>query len=398
MTGQDPKRHTGSSSISDRLWDAVVVGAGPAGAMTAHELARLGCSVLLLERQAFPRWKVCGACLSPGAQEVLRGVGLGDLPDRLGGVPLKTMQLRGWSLHSDFPLQGSVALSRGALDTALVEAAQTRGAHFLPQARARLNQIADDGASLQVEIPGRSFRLTARVLVAADGLRSGLMAQAGVVRPEGDVRRGGKIGLGAVFETQLSAYGPGVIHMAVGHQGYVGLVRAEDGMLNVGAAVNRSSLGKGEPPESLVQKILQGAGFPELEGEPLEGWKGTPGLGYGPPRLGGERLFAVGDAAGFVEPFTGEGMSWALAGGVALAPIVRDASMRWDETLLRVWEGRHRRTIGRAQRLSRWAAWTVGRPILSRAILNILSLSPQVAAPFVRRAATPPKLRFRGAS
>lgn len=398
MTDKDSDSPRELSSIQDRVWDAAVVGAGPAGAMTAYELARSGCSVLLLERQAFPRWKVCGACLSPGAQELLRGSGLGDLPARLGGVPLDTLQLRGWSLHADLPLQGSVALSRGALDTALVDAAQARGAVFLPQARTRLSRVSADAAHLQIDLPERSLQLTARVVVAADGLRSGLMTQAGLVSPEGTRRRGGKIGLGAVFGDCDSAYRPGVIHMAVGDKGYVGLVRTEEGVLNVGAALKRSALGKGGPPEDLVQEILRSSGFPPLEGEPLEGWKGTPGLGYGPPRLGGERLFAVGDAAGFVEPFTGEGMSWALAGAVALAPLVREAALGWEGSFLRSWEWRHRRTVGRAQRLSRWAAWTVGRPLLSRAILKLLSRAPQVAAPFVKRAATPPKLRLRRAS
>ncbi len=398
MIGQGPHLPPELSSLQDCVWDAVVVGAGPAGAMTAYELARSGCSVLLLERQAFPRWKVCGACLSPGTQEVLRGSGLGDLPARLGGLPLNTLRLRGWSLRVDLPLGGSIALSRHALDTALVDAAQARGAFFLPQARTRLSRVSADAAHLHVDLPEMSLQLTARVVVAADGLRSGLMAQAGLVSPEGTRRRGGKIGLGVVFADCDSAYRPGVIHMAVGDKGYVGLVRTEEGVLNVGAVLKRSALGRGGPPDDLVQEILRTAGFPPLEGEPLHGWKGTPGLGYRPPCLGGERLFAVGDAAGFVEPFTGEGLSWALAGAVALAPLVREAALKWEGDPQRSWEGRHRRTIGRAQRLSRWAAWTVGRPLLSRAILHILSRVPQIAAPFLKRAATPPKIRLERAS
>ncbi len=59
------------TDLGERLWDVVVVGAGLAGAMVALELGRRGCEVLLLERQPFPRWKVCGACLNGAAQEAL---------------------------------------------------------------------------------------------------------------------------------------------------------------------------------------------------------------------------------------------------------------------------------------------------------------------------------------
>lgn len=55
----------------NRVWDAVVVGAGPGGAMTAYELCRIGRKVLLLDYRSFPRWKVCGGTLSPGARDLL---------------------------------------------------------------------------------------------------------------------------------------------------------------------------------------------------------------------------------------------------------------------------------------------------------------------------------------
>ncbi|HSG47467.1 MAG TPA: FAD-dependent monooxygenase, partial [Longimicrobiales bacterium] len=62
--------------MRDGAWDAVVVGAGPAGALTAALAARRGLATLLVERSAFPRWKVCGACLNPAGVAVLRWAGL----------------------------------------------------------------------------------------------------------------------------------------------------------------------------------------------------------------------------------------------------------------------------------------------------------------------------------
>src|SRR5436853_4340221 len=71
-----------------RTWDVAVVGAGPAGALAGRQLARRGLSVLLVDKAAFPRWKVCGCCLNGAALAVLGSVGLGELPKQLNAVRL----------------------------------------------------------------------------------------------------------------------------------------------------------------------------------------------------------------------------------------------------------------------------------------------------------------------
>jgi len=254
--------------------------------------------------------------------------------------------------------------------------------------------VTPEAAHLRVELPTHTLALMARVVVAADGLRSPILSQAGPGAPEPSLAGagGGKVGLGAVFQEADPRYGNGVIHMAVGEAGYVGLVRTEEGSLNVAAAVKPSTVGRGSPPARIVAALLQSAGFPPLETEPSGGWRGTPNLAYRPRRLGSERVFAVGDAAGYVEPFTGEGMSWALAGACSLAPIATRAVEGWADRHLREWETRYRRTVGRSQRLCRGVAWTLRRPRLSRAALRLLHHLPRVAEPFVAGAASPPLL------
>lgn len=76
-----------------RIWDAIVVGAGPAGALAARELARWHCSVLLVDKAVFPRSKVCGCCLNGRALAVLREADLGHLPATLGAVQLADILL-----------------------------------------------------------------------------------------------------------------------------------------------------------------------------------------------------------------------------------------------------------------------------------------------------------------
>ncbi|GMV03966.1 MAG: oxidoreductase [Gemmatimonadota bacterium] len=391
-------------------WDAVVVGAGPAGALTALELARAGAAVLLLDRAAFPRWKVCGSCLSPGAQEVLADAGLGPALRALRPAPLHTLRLAGWGTRAHVPLGPSVAVSRAALDAAVARAAVEAGATFLAPARARLAGVEEEWRVLELEAEGRRNTVRARLLVAADGVGSPLLAEAlGSRAPAPDP--GARIGFGALFAAEISAhepscepsyepgcepsYEPGVIHMAVAAGGYVGAVRLEDGTLDVSAALDPGDgpgvgAGGAVRPEARVASILAEAGFPALPAEPLAGWRGTPRLGRRVPTRGAHRLLAVGDAAGYVEPFTGEGMAWALAGARALTPIALEGIRAWRPGLVAAWDRAHDDTVGAAARLCRGVSRALRSPALSRVGLHVVRHVPGVAAPFVHRAARAP--------
>ena len=118
--------------VSDAVYDVAVVGAGPAGAVTAFAAATRGLSVLLLDKATFPRRKVCGCCLNAHALSALAAVGLGDLPARLGAVPLTRIELAAKGRAATLPQVGSVSLSRDAFDVALIRAATDAGANFRP--------------------------------------------------------------------------------------------------------------------------------------------------------------------------------------------------------------------------------------------------------------------------
>ncbi len=373
----------------DDLWDAVVVGAGPAGAMTALELGRLGKRVLLLDRRAFPRWKVCGATLSPGARDLLVDAGLGGLLQTLGATTLHTLRLGGWSMQADLPLNGSISISRYALDLALIREARRAGVYFCPEARGRLGTLSSDGRVVGVTTGGETVEVTARSVVAADGLGSGLMAQAGVPSEVPHSSRRRLVGLGGVFSGSTPGYGPGVIHMAVGGAGYVGLSRIEDGSLNVAAALAPESLKGLGSPGAVVGSLLSECGWPSLPDPPSEGWMGTPELTRRPRQPGAERLFAVGDAGGYVEPFTGEGVFWALTGARLSAPFIARVGSFWDPGLLKGWSRAHAGLVGRAQRICRLISWTLARPSLSRGLIRMLRGHPALAGPLVRRVGAP---------
>ena len=118
-----------SEQAAGRLWDAVVVGAGPAGSMATRELARRGAAVLLVDRAQFPRGhKVCGGCLNPRSLKLLQKASLGGLMDRLGALPLTNLRLAAGGSYADISLPTGAGVLRESLDAALVREAISAGA------------------------------------------------------------------------------------------------------------------------------------------------------------------------------------------------------------------------------------------------------------------------------
>jgi flavin-dependent dehydrogenase len=386
-------------TLEQTQWDAIVVGAGPSGALCAFELATMGAEVLLLDRQVFPRWKVCGCCVSSGAQTVLEEAGLGDVLMRAGATKLTSLRLGGWSQVAHVSLQQSLVVSRSVLDQALVDAAVDAGAVFRAGVRARLGRAGSSHRSVAIKSGGAEVMLSARVVVDATGVGSAFQAGLGDAGPKSIVAPDSRIGYGAVYRlgSGLSplldaAYPRGIVHMAIGPRGYVGLVRLEDGSLDVAAAL-APAIGKAVHPTELVRNILKEAGFVALPDTPDAGWKGTPQLTRKGTK-GGERFLAVGDAAGYVEPFSGQGIAWALAGARVLSPIAAEGIRSWDDQLVSRWEKEYDHTVGASTRFCRGVSWALRRPLLSKTGVRLLRRFPTAAGPFVRRAAASP-LRLR---
>jgi flavin-dependent dehydrogenase len=180
----------------------------------------------------------------------------------------------------------------------------------------------------------------------------------------------------------------GELHMAMGRAGYVGLVRVEGGVLNVAAALDPAALASATP-DAVVNRVLRDTGLPALPAD-AGAWKGTPPLTREGCDYGGPRLLRLGDAAGYTEPFTGQGISWALADGRAAAGLALRALDGWRPDLLVEWaryRGVRRR---RSERLCRGLAWALRRTALVDGGVRLLRVAPSVAAPLVRRAARAP--------
>jgi flavin-dependent dehydrogenase len=373
-------------------WDAIVVGAGPAGSLAARGLAKAGARTLLVERSAFPRWKVCGACLNGHALASLHDARLGTLAPRQGAVPLDRFELhfRGKTAH--LPLPDGVSLSRSRFDAALADAAAEAGASVAFENQAHIEEIDEGSRAVRLVHRGRSARITARVVLDAAGLGGACLSSESITRTR--VAAGSRVGAGCVVSDVPAAYSPGTIFMATGRHGYVGLVRVEDQSLNVAAAFATDFVRSHGSPGRAAAAILDEAGALAVPGLESADWRGTPALTRRTRPLGDDRLFVLGDAAGYVEPFTGEGMAWALASGLAIVPLALRAIDGWTPGLVREWSALHRRLVGRRQVVCRAVAMALRRPWLTPVVFETLARWPGVSSCVLRRLNAPSSPRL----
>ena len=370
-------------ALAGSAWDVAVVGAGPAGAMAARELARLGAAVLLVDKSRFPRYKVCGCCLNGRALGALDAAGLGGLVERHGGAHLHTFELAAAGRSARMKLPRGAALSREVFDAALSDAAAAEGTRFVPECRASLNEGTHDRWIVSLQQGGMSVEVSARVVLAADGLGQKLLntAEDFESRPAESAR----IGAGVMLDDCAGDFSPGVIYMAAGPGGYVGLVRVEGNRLNVAAALDPAVVRERGGPGPVAAAIVDESGLDAPDELADANWRGTPGLTRRARRVSAHRFLVLGDAAGYVEPFTGEGMAWALSAGRAIAPIVYGALENFDRSTELSWAHRYRALCGGAQWRCRMIAAGLRRPGLVKAATIALGRMPALAAPVIGR-------------
>jgi len=321
--------------------DVVVVGAGPAGAATAILLAERGWAIALLDKAGFPRPKICGEYLSPEASRILDRLGALKAVDQAGAQPLRGMRIvapDGTELNGAYPTAGrwrgyrdhALAIPREALDRILVERAKCLPVDV--RLRHRVTGLVGDagqvtGVKAQDE-DGRELEIRARLVVGADGRSSVVAASLGLARPH-PLRRMALI----QHVTGLPALGDrGEIY--IDPPDYAILNPVAPGLVNLGLVV---PLAHAAPWSRRLETFFRARLkqlrhlAPRLEGMAPAGRLMAMGpLAYrvGEPRAAGVLL--AGDAAGFYDPFTGEGLFTALRSAELLAETAHAALTRGD--------------------------------------------------------------------
>jgi len=364
-------------------WDVVVVGAGLAGSLAAHGLARRGVRVLLVEQRVFPRWKVCGACLSPQALEALEAAGLAALVATQGGLVLGSLELGVAGLVSPIALGSGRVLSRARLDQALLEAAEAAGATVLTGTRAVLAAAAGLAPHREVMLQKGTARrsVSAKVVLIAAGLTHRCLDGDAEITSSVDPKS--RVGAGCVLPAGAAGLPPGVLQMAVGQGGYVGLVRVEGGEINLACAFDPALLRSSGGAAGACQTILKEGGFAQPPGLEGAAWQLTAALSRRTRPLAGHRLLLLGDAAGYVEPFTGEGMGWALTSSLAALPLVLRGLEHWDGAIEADWRRLHHRWVSQRQNFCRALALVLRNPRATWGLSRLARISPSITSSMI---------------
>jgi flavin-dependent dehydrogenase len=379
------------------MLDCLIVGAGPAGAVAGAILARSGARVRIVDRATFPRDKLCGDTVNPGTLARLRAL------DLASGINERSLSVDGMRLTGEggVTIDGRYpaglcgrAITRRDLDWLLLQQAIAAGCEFEPGIAVRRASVREDGGARSVTgavigANGRESSIDARVTIAADGRHSTIGFGLGLGMHPPRPRRWA---IGAYFENfmpngvrrvsdphpdpRLTPSSFGEMHVRRAH--YIGVAPVPGGLTNV-CLVKPS--GAADPaladPSSLLIRAL--ADDPLLRDRAADARMVAPPTVLGPLAVDVcdaslDGLLMAGDAAGFIDPMTGDGLRFAIHGAELAAAAGRRA-------LEHGWSGVHRRLTDERRR-----AFT-GKWRFNRALRTLVA-SPRgvdAAALFARR-------------
>lgn len=301
------------------MTDVLVVGGGPAGSSSALRLSRTGLEVCVLERTPFPRTKVCGEYVSPGACKVLADLGLlGAMEDE--AFALRTIALAGFGtepVRLRLPDRGALSIPRSRFDEILLDAASKAGATTVRGSFLDLEESGDRISVSYRDRGGSTRKIECRVLIGADGAFSAVAQRAGMARPRA---RGGRWAVGGHLIGQKDQ---DALEMYVGPGGYYARNPLGSGKAN--SMLVMPDARRGADADRTVIELTKGKW--RFEEDKLEKRVAVGPLRYCADIAARDRVLLAGDAAGLLDPFVGQGMAIALETSSSVVTAV-DALLR----------------------------------------------------------------------
>ena len=379
-------------------FDALIIGAGPAGSAAAILLARAGWAVAIIEKQPFPRRKVCGECIAASNLPLLHALGIGAAFDAAAGPELKRVALMhgARTVVADLPAAAHPthrwgrALGRETLDTLLLAQARAAGAQVLqPWSVQALGGAAGDWRCRVRAIDiSAGLTLHAPVAIAAHGSWEALPS----VRPRRRLVRHASDLFAFKANFHNATLAEGLLPVLAFEGGYGGMVGVEQGMTTVACCVRRDRIEAcrsglpGVRAGAVVEALLRSecAGVrTALQGATREAsWLAVgpidPGIRLGVAD-GHDGLFRIGNAAGEAHPIIGEGMSMALESAHLLcAGLLRadQTATTWQRDVERHYAALWRQHFAGRLRLAATFAQAAMRPALAGPLLALSSAWP----------------------
>ncbi len=382
-------------------FDAVIIGGGAAGSSAAIMLARAGWSVALIEKQNFPRRKVCGECIVASNLPLLQALGIGAVFEQAAGPELRKVALMhgAGKVVADLPTAPfehhpwGRALGRETLETLLINQARLVGVHVLqPWSAVRTMGAAGHWrCDVRATDSGSLRTLRATLLIDAHGAWETLPAAR--TRHSRVHQASDLLAFKANFRQARLA--SGLLSMLAFDGGYGGMITADGGLTTLACCIRRDrletsrrkspGLSAGEVLEAMLKEQCDGVKT-ALQGATREGaWLAAGPLDTGIHLSAGDDMFRIGNAAGKAHPLMGEGMSMALQSAWLLcAQLLQDKPVQgmadpvWQREQLRQYEAQWRLAFAPRLRFAAVLAHVAMRPMLSKPILSLLQRWPRL--------------------
>jgi geranylgeranyl reductase family protein len=354
-------------------FDVAIIGAGPAGSSAAIALARKGYSVALLDKEQFPREKLCGDFLNPISWPLLRELEVEREILARSHVKVTTFSFSSFfGEEAEVPLPTSkdgtvfgLGLRRFDLDHVLLNRAKSEGTRDFQNCK--LKELKRESRSwlLRFDRTGVIQELRATVLIGADGRNSWVGYHLGMTSSA--AMQGRAIGFQLRLKSSDPVSGKVEIHLYPG--GYAGVVGLGDNTLNLCLAVDKVRLQHHRSLDRLLQFGLSSNPLLEtiLRRSELAGEARSVYPVYFPPRRScGDRVLLVGDAARVNEPVTGEGVYFALKSGQLAARAIDQAFRKSDFSAAHLYsyERECRSAFRTRWRINAFVRWLIYRPAL----------------------------------
>ena len=363
----------------------LIVGGGPAGAAAAYWLAREGHSVTIVEKRTFPRNKSCGDALTPRAVRQLHDMGLADTfatSHRFEGVRVtglgRDLTLQ-WPEHPDYGRHGYV-VRRAELDAIVAANAVSAGATLL-QGHEAVRPLVSRGFVRGAVVQGPTgppFEVMAKYVVVADGANSRFGRNLGTTRSQ-------EWPFGAAIRTywETPRHTEPWIESALDLRdrndrvvpGYGWVFPAGDGTANIGVGLlstfrDFKTVNTAHLLQAYAERIAERW---EIDpGEPLrKAVSGRIPMGGSVAPTAGPTYLVVGDAAGVVSPFNGDGIDYAYETGRLAADVLHEALATNDASALQHYSKQLDERYGQYFKVARLFARVVGRPLVIRELTRI---------------------------